>query len=85
MKVTASDPDAGALHGTGTQAAPQAFAAPAPSPLSQLHPGHATELASFLVFADWAPEDLEGYDGDEAFTSEVQAAMRALQAAGGAW
>jgi hypothetical protein len=84
MKVTAPDPDAGTLRETRMRTVSQALVAPAPSPLTRLHPGHATELASFLVFADWAPEDLEAFGGDPEFTSEVQAAMRALQAAGGA-
>ena len=71
MKVTAISPGADDTRET------------APSPLSWLHPGHAEELASFLVFAEWVPEDLEHYDGDAEFTAQVQAAMRALQTAGG--
>jgi hypothetical protein len=50
----------------------------APSPLSRLHPGHATGLAEFLVFADWPPEMLDDFGGDPEFTSEVQAEMRRL-------
>jgi hypothetical protein len=59
--------------------------APAPSPLSQLHPDLATETARFLALeAGWSPDDLEMFDGDPEFTAEVQAEMRALQAPGGA-
>ena len=84
MKVTAPDPDAGTLRETRTRTVSQALVAPAPSPLSRLHPDLATELASFLVYAGWAPGDLEAFGGDPEFTAEVVAAMRALQALGGA-
>ena len=73
MKVTAISPDADDPCET------------APSPLSQLHPGHAGELARFLSLeAGWTTADLDLLDGDEEFTAEVEAEMRALQAPGGA-
>jgi hypothetical protein len=73
MKVTAISPDADDPRET------------APSPLSQLHPGHAGELARFLSLeAGWTTADLDLLDGDEEFTAEVEAEMRALQAPGGA-
>ena len=74
MKVTAISPDADDPRET------------APSPLSQLHPGHAGELARFLALeAGWTAGDLGLLDGDEAFTAEVKAAeMRGLQVPGGA-
>ena len=73
MKVTAISPDADDPRET------------APSPLSQLHPGHAGELARFLYLeAGWTTADLDLLDGDEEFTAEVEAEMRALQAPGGA-
>ena len=73
MKVTAISPDADDPRET------------VPSPLSQLHPGHAGELARFLSEeARWTTADLDLLDGDEEFTAEVEAEMRALQAPGGA-
>jgi hypothetical protein len=73
MKVTAISPDADDPRET------------APSPLSQLHPGHAGELARFLSLeAGWTTADLDLLDRDEDFTAEVEAEMRALQAPGGA-
>ena len=73
MKVTAISPDSDDPRET------------APSPLSQLHPGHAAELARFLSLeAGWTTADLDLLDGDEEFTGEVEAEMRALQAPGGA-
>jgi hypothetical protein len=73
MKVTAISPDADDPRET------------APSPLAQLHPGHAGELARFLSLeAGWTTADLDLLDGDEEFTAEVEAEMRALQAPGGA-
>jgi hypothetical protein len=73
MKVTAISPDADDPRET------------APSPLSQLHPDHAGELARFLSLeAGWTTADLDLLDGDEEFTAEVEAEMRALQAPGGA-
>ena len=43
------------------------------------------ELARFLVLeAGWTTADLGLLDGDEEFTAEVKAEMRALQAPGGA-
>jgi hypothetical protein len=78
MKVTAISPDADDPRET------------APSPLSQLHPGHAGELARFLSLeAGWTTADLDLLDGDEEFTAEeftaeVEAEMRALRAPGGA-
>ena len=59
-------------------------AAPAPSPLSLLEPDLVTESAAFFVHAGWAPEDLDAFGGDPEFTAEVMAAMRALEAPGGA-
>ena len=82
MKVTAPAPDAGTPRETRTRTVSRA--PDAPSPLSRLHPDLAEEPAAFFVFANWLPEDLEDYDGDQAFTAQVQAAMRALQAPGGA-
>lgn len=73
MKVTAISPDADDPRET------------APSPLSQLHPGHAGELARFLALeAGWTTADLDLLGGDEEFTAEVEAEMRVLQAPGGA-
>jgi hypothetical protein len=73
MKVTAISPDADDPRET------------APSPLSQLHPGHAGELARFLSLeAGWTTADLDLLDGDDEFTAEVEAEMHALQAPGGA-
>ena len=57
----------------------------APSPLSQLHPDHAGELARFLVLeAGFTTADLDLFDGDPAFRANVQAEMRVLRAPGGA-
>ena len=56
MKVTAISPDAADPRET------------APSPLSRLHPGHAEEVAEFLVFADQSPEMLDDFGGDPEFT-----------------
>ena len=73
MKVTAISPDADDPRET------------TPSPLSQLHPSLAAETARFLVLeAGWTTADLDLLDGDEEFTAEVEAEMRALQAPGGA-
>ena len=83
MKVTASDPDAGSPRETGTRTVSQAPAAPAPSAPPLLHP-EPSALAEFFAFAGWVPADLADYDSDPLFRAEVQAAMRALEATGGA-
>jgi len=73
MKVTAISPDADDPRET------------APSPLSQLHPGHAGELARFLSLeTGWTAADLGLLSGDPVFAAEVEAEMRALQVPGGA-
>jgi hypothetical protein len=73
MKVTAISPDADDPRET------------APSPLSQLHPDLAAEMARFLAEeAGWTTADLEIFGGNPEFTAEVMAAMRALGATGGA-
>ena len=68
----------------GTRTVSQALVAPAPSPLSLLEPDLVIRSAEFFVHAGWAPEDLEAFGGDPELTAEVMAAMRALQAPGGA-
>jgi hypothetical protein len=83
MKVTAPDSDAGTLRETGTRTVSQALATPAPSAPFLLH-REPSALAEFFVFAGWVPSDLADYDSDPLFRAEVQAAMRALEATGGA-
>ncbi len=57
----------------------------APSPLSSASPGPGRADGPVpRVKAGWTPEDLEACGGDPEFTAEVQAAMRALRATGGA-
>ncbi len=81
MKVTAISPDADDPRETGTRTAVRA--SPTPSELSLLHP-EPSALAEFFAFAGWVPADLADYDSDPLFRAEVQAAMRALEALGGA-
>ena len=55
----------------------------APSPLSLLHPGHATELACFLSLeAGWTTADLDLLDADRVFNAEVALVMDTLEASG---
>jgi len=51
------------------------------SPLSQIHPGHARELACFLSLeAGWTTADLDLLDGDRVFNAEVALVMATLEA-----
>lgn len=50
----------------------------APSALTRTHPDLAGAFAEFYVLAGWPPAKLALWDGDPAFTAEVQAAMRRI-------